>query len=425
MIHSLLQGLYAASPEDRPVLAFLRRALAGYGISMIGLALGFVLSVLVARVLGPDGRGTYAWIMSLHGMALPFAMVGLDTFVRQRGAGASKEIQSQLLGTGALLVAMAASAVAVVLYAIGWQAEIGHGNPRLMALALAFTPVVAVANVFSLLLMAQGRMLATNLWGLVPRIVTAALLVGLLASGTVSVRLVLLATLIGGPVLLVCLWVSHARSGVWPTVHWGVLLTHKKFMGGAYVATLLTYLLQRQDVLLLGVYSGAAEVGHYSVATTFIDVLLMGPALISMFLLPHLQAMGLGPQRRLFMRRVLLATGGVLVACALAGIVIAHPLVTLLYGMEFEPAVPLLRILLLAFVFFGIMMLLQNVLALAAKGLPLMVGPAVGAALNLVLNLWWLPAHGATGAAWASVVGYAAACIAVYVMCRRTAGITS
>lgn len=414
-----LMALMTASHHQRPVAAFLRGALLGYGIQLVGLGLGFIVSVLVARVLGPDGRGTFAWMMTLHGMVLPFAMVGLDTFIRQRGADANRAVQGALLGTGAVLVAAMAVLVGLVLYGVGWQTEIGGGNPRLMAIAVAFAPVAAAANVFALLLMAQRRMVLSNVMSLLPRLVSALALIGLLVAGAVSVRWVLIASLAGAPLMLMALWVMFAREGIRPRVEWGVLLTHKKFVGGAYLATLLTYLLQRQDILMLGAYAGAGEVGHYSVAGTFIDVLLIAPMVTGVFLLPHLQSQQPGPGRRAFARKVLLATGAALLMVALAGIAVAHPLVVTLYGAEFEAAVPLLRILLVAFVMFGMLGLLQNVLALAAKGPPLIVAPAVGAVLNLLLNLWWLPAYGATGAAWSSVVSYGVACVAAWVMCKR------
>ena len=91
--------------------------------------------------------------------------------------------------------------------------------------------------------------------------------------------------------------------------------------------------------------------------------------------------------------------------CVVGG-VLAPLLVRFLYGQEFLPAVPALLWLLPAVWALSVNTVFKNYFA--AEGMPLVaiVSPGLAAALNVVLNLFWIPWLGIIGASLASVAAY-------------------
>jgi O-antigen/teichoic acid export membrane protein len=95
-------------------------------------------------------------------------------------------------------------------------------------------------------------------------------------------------------------------------------------------------------------------------------------------------------------------------------------IVRLFYGTQFASAAPLLSILIWSEVpvFFATVVL--N--AMVARNLQRMLPwpTAVGAALNIVLNLTLIPKYSATGAAWATLISYTAAWMVFLLLFRST-----
>jgi len=99
---------------------------------------------------------------------------------------------------------------------------------------------------------------------------------------------------------------------------------------------------------------------------------------------------------------VLLLAGGALISGLL--FVFANPLVPLLYGNEFKTSAGVLRILSWTLIPFTINTYLT--LSFLASKMERLVGRALTVSLLglWVLNLWWIPARGPEGGAWAALV---------------------
>jgi O-antigen/teichoic acid export membrane protein len=77
----------------------------------------------------------------------------------------------------------------------------------------------------------------------------------------------------------------------------------------------------------------------------------------------------------------------------------APALLGVLVGEQFRAAAPVVLYIALGYAFTGMYYMVANYVFFARRtgGLPLVVGAA--AVVNLTVNLWWIPAHGAVGAA--------------------------
>jgi O-antigen/teichoic acid export membrane protein len=110
-------------------------------------------------------------------------------------------------------------------------------------------------------------------------------------------------------------------------------------------------------------------------------------------------------------------------ACAVVTPITA-PLVSLLYGKEFLPTAGLINVLIWSEVPLFLGVALTN--ALIAKNLQryLPYSTAVGAVMNIGLNLMFIPRWGALGAAWATVISYAVATVLFYLVFQPARAMT-
>jgi O-antigen/teichoic acid export membrane protein len=138
----------------------------------------------------------------------------------------------------------------------------------------------------------------------------------------------------------------------------------------------------------------------------FFDGIYLLPATIGLILFPKLSAMESVRERRQLTLRMTAASLVLLILAAGVVALAADPLITILFGTEFRPSVPLLHVLLLAAVFYGVNGIVS--VFLAACGMPWIAvwvwAPALAA--NIALNAAWIPLHGPVGAAWSCVVSY-------------------
>jgi O-antigen/teichoic acid export membrane protein len=162
---------------------------------------------------------------------------------------------------------------------------------------------------------------------------------------------------------------------------------------------LLSALYFRIDVFLVERWHGMAAVGLYGAVFRLVDALRLFPAAVMAVALPSLcRATSARP-----LARVAWIVTGVGVGAAALLWVSAAPIVALLYGQAYEPAVPAFRVLLLSFPLMSLNYALTHQLigwnghhayaALAAAAL----------AVNVALNVRLVPDASIVGAAWATV----------------------
>jgi O-antigen/teichoic acid export membrane protein len=171
---------------------------------------------------------------------------------------------------------------------------------------------------------------------------------------------------------------------------------------------LANVVLVRADVLMLEWLRGSRDVGIYAAPTRIVEVANLLPGLLLTSLYPLFAATWpVDPARTIRLYRVSLR---VLAAAAVPIIVVeaiwAGPIVSFLFGAEFAESAGVLPVLAatLLLMFADIVM---NSFLLATgserRNLQLVV---VAAAANVVANLALIPAHGAVGAAWATLLAY-------------------
>ena len=385
---------------------FWRRAAGTIASRFAAVPLGVIGSIVVARGLGPAGRGVFGVMMTVAAIGVQVGNLGLPSatvYALGRDRGALRP----LLGL-ALLVALGLGGA--LTFAIGGLASLGHGfttlTPGLAWLSGAWIPVGL------LLLLTQTALLGLRevRWynGLQLAVDTGSMLVLSLCflSGWRSPAAFYgasLAVLAAAMVMAFAQTLRHAGGrAAWP----GAVLVGRTVRYGvrAYLSTLFAYLLINVDLLLVAGMLGASEAGQYAIAARMAEMLLLPATAVGAILFATVSSMHSG--RWAFARRVVGAATLGLPPLLMVVALVAKPIVRLLFGSAFLPALPPFLWLLPGVYLLSVNVQLMNFFAGTGMPAVTVIGPAAGLLANLALNFWLIPRHGIVGAAVASSLAY-------------------
>ncbi len=415
-----------------------------------GLILGLGIGVIVARALGPEGRGAYALVLVVFGLLQMAGALGLDqasTFLSARSPSSAGKI-TRTLGTATLILGVLVVAVYAALSTHpAYRAFLAESavQPEMVWILVLLLPASMLNQLFLGVLLGLERVGSFNLGGLVTSGVNLAVLA--LFSLLFSLRLegalwaagagILAGTLASGLLLLR----GRLRPGGKgePEEAGGVPATGPQGRPGgdrreesplreglafgwkAQVGALSWFLHYRSDMILVSALSGPAALGYYAVAVGLVEKLYLLPSAIGTVLFPRLAREGEAGRRvltPLASRITLLLTLSATVPLA----ALSWPLIRVLFGRAFLPALKPLLILLPGVAALSVGRVLSA--DLNARGKPGVVAGVnlLLALVNIGLNLWWIPILGVSGAALATTTSYTLAVLILAWVFVRLAG---
>jgi len=399
---------------------FVRQLVETLGTRVLTLAIGLLTSILVARLLGPEGRGLVAAAAALAAIGVQFGNLGLhasNTYY----AGREPQSLPVLIGNS-LLVSFAIGggcALSAWMLFLLWPGLLPLRGGVLLV-ALITIPFGLAFLLLQNLLLGIREVRVYNLIELVTKVSYVVLIGVTIALHVVTVESILVVGVIVtawaglGAFLLLT---RHARCG--PAVSYRLFTDHIRYGFKAYVAAFCAFLVLKVDLLMVQSLLGAGQAGYYSVASSMADMLYIVPTAAGAVLFPRLAAMADTGDRWRVARTATWALGVVMLPLtALAGI-LAHPLIRLLYGEAFLPAVASFQILCVAMVVYGAGNMVS--IHLAASGFPTFVVLAWGivCGMNVCINLWLIPRCGIEGAALTSLICYSSILVLEYLYAAR------
>ena len=384
--------------------------------------LGFFAAVLIlARALGPTGRGTIAFITVTVLVAARVAGLGMGeataVFVARRPeARGALFVNAVLFMLGSALLAATVACGALV--ALGENRPAGVGG-RELAIIVAATLVSAIGDAGYVFLLGSDRLRAVA-------VITAS------ASWLYPLLLVVLWSTVGVTVVRAAVAWAAAESvrafaylrqsthGVsLSRPHPGLLVEAIRFGSRAWVGSLARFLNFRTDQLLMGFLASEAALGIYAVAVNASEVLLYLPAATATALLPAAARTegGLRTEQAL---RAFRSAAVVTAVAALVGALLGPVFLPVIFGAAFEGSVtPFLWLLPGALGFAAMAVFSYALVAAASPGLS-SIGPLVSLALGTALDLLLIPRFGASGAAAAASAAFlAGGCAALAVFRSR------
>ncbi|MGA7856551.1 MAG: flippase [Terracidiphilus sp.] len=366
-----------------------------------------VVSTAVARYLGPSQFGLLNYGLAIYALFNIMSNLGLDLLV-VREVALDETGEPQILGTAFVLKAAASVFTTVTAIAVTRLLE-PHNSVLIIIVALmSFASISQALDVIDYLFQAQTR----SRYAVVPRnIAFLAASVARLAAVFLHWDLLAFAWISALEVLFA--EIGLAISYLWfrrPPVRWNWHLSRAKALLSEswplLTSSVLIMIYMRSDQILLGKMASKAVVGQYTAAIRLSEIWYTIPIIICASVMPRLlKSRESSPERylarlqRLYESMVLLS---VIVAVCTQ---FAGPLVVrLLYGRAYASAAGILSVHIWTgvFVFVGCVSGQQFVQEkLTASS---MQRTFLGAVVNVILNLLWIPRWGGIGSAMATLV---------------------
>jgi O-antigen/teichoic acid export membrane protein len=393
------------------------------------LLAGAVLSVVIARTIGPSGNGDFALLVTLTGIATMLASLGLTagiTYEVSRGRWSVGHAfrTSYLVGIGFGTVgALAGLVVFLVL-----QDSVFHGlETKLALVALVSVPPVLAYQFGDAILLARERYESYAALE-ISHSATLLLVGGALVfpfALTGAVVGLLAAALVGATTGAFLLGREARREPAGREQ--GSLVRALRFGLQSWGANLLQQVNYRFDVIILAGFASAAAVGLYSVALTMTAVAWILPQSLQTVLFPRAASLDESAMvgeitadesdaavAKAVRHGVLLTLPAALLISAL--LLVAIPV---LYGSKFHDSILLGFILLPGVLLLGIGKVLSS--AIAGRGYPRYTLYIAAVSMPLTLGLYFLliPLYEEWGAAIASSVSYAFSAVLSLIFFRR------
>ncbi len=422
-----LSGASTSSTSDSSTRKSENLLAASVKLNVVGTgasaSIGFVTSVLLARLLGPSDRGVLAVMLSVSaltlfigGIGVPWAMV---YYANNRDARA-------LFGNSLLHAGVLAAVVVPAAWLLHNQLAhaFTHGQSGLTwVLAAALVPITFLN--WTTHSQMQGMLLfgRYNVFRVISKMTEALCIVALLGALNLGVAAGLIAAMISSAVMI--------GGSLKPILSYGpprldrtLLRTTLRYGSRVQIGSIFEEAIARVDILILQLFKPLAQVGYYVVAQVIAELVLLltlsfQPSVMSLMTHyegdPHQATTSADAVRH----HAILATFATVANAGLGTVIILFA-----YGAQYSSAVVPMLVLLPGIWFLGTAGVIRS--DLSGRGHPGLASKLAGVAtiVTLIADFALIPPLGVIGAAIASVIAYTTYGITSLIALRRVSGIS-
>ncbi|AJE50638.1 flippase [Paenibacillus polymyxa] len=387
-----------------------------FGDKMIRMVFGLAVSIIMARVLGPEELGKWNYAESFFGMFLIFTTLGFDSILVRDLVKHPKD-EHELLGTAVLLKLLGTLVAIVLSYSFISLLRPEDSSVRLINLILATASVFQLFDIIDYWFRAQMLSKYTVVAKNTAFVLGSTVKIILLLSGIPIWAVALCAHgefLLGSLLLLYFFHKEGRRVNKWTFR----FTTARRIMNHSWpliLSSSAVYVQARIDQVIIGELLGNEAVGQYSVALRLIEVLGFIPVVLTTAYAPVVtRSKQTGSDEY---RRTLSNVYRLMFICFLMTSVplffLSQWVVVVLYGREFAEAGSLLSL-------FAIRLFFTNFSV--AKSLFItnenlfkytLLTSVIGAVTNIAFNYALIPWLGVRGSLVATILSFT---ISVFLM---------
>ncbi len=394
------------------------RVLAPVTFNALVLGTNVVTGIIVARTLGPAGRGQIAAILVLAFTGAWLFSIGSTNAISYRQSHRPHEAPL-LIGSWLAITAVTsllAIAVAELVLPTLFSAQTGSA----IALARIYIPTIAfllTINVFNGFLLGDQDFLAYNVTRALMPAIVAICYVALLLTDSFSIEAALVANAVATVITCAVIVIRCVRRHGVKSPRVDVMRETLRYGLEAHGGSMAGFVNARLDLLIIPAFLAAASVGLYSVATNVASIIGTLTGTISMFVLPVAVRRKSGAPRTVI--RTLHATLIIGFAIAIPVALVAEFALELLYGSEFGGAATALRVMLPGEVLDAGALVIWAGLLAANRPLLSSAAAAPGAVLTIGGLILFLESGGIVAAAGITTSAYALVFVISVVLYRH------
>jgi O-antigen/teichoic acid export membrane protein len=392
-----------------------------FGARIITLFLSLLIGIIIARTLGPSGKGLLAVIAMIGSTVFNLCNLGIgefNTYAISNKSVEKKDIIGNSFWTG-LIISIICFAIVSIL-ALNFPVFFRNIPRSYLLIYLLSLPFVFWSNFFYPILTGEQKFRKLNIFTIIAQSINLLGVILLLLIFKLNVFYVLLwYALINIINALLPMGFIFLLDGFHFNFNLQVLKKALNYGVKICLTGIFALLILRVDLYMVNFFKGAAEAGFYSLASSFGSVFFILPSSIAMVIFPKINV-----QKKLkkesitkYSRITLL----LVFLMAIGALLFISPIIGLLYGQEFLPSVKPIILLLPGLIAFSIATVLGQYFFSIGYPVKLTICWFLVAVLNIILNFIYIPQYGMIAAALSSTVCYILAlCFHYYFFNKKT-----
>jgi len=377
-----------------------------YGARLLVVVLTFAAAVVIARELGPTGRGLYAVAAAVGAIGLQFSNLGLhlsNTYYVAK----YRALLPALIGNSLAVVFVCCVVMALIGIGFVFWPKLSPVHGTLLLLALASVPIGLAYMLTQGLLLGVNEVRAYNQIECGSKLLVLAFICvpALVHRGTVELffGMTLSSVILGFIWALLCL--SRASTNP-PKLSFAVFRQSISTGINAYMILFFGFLVLRIDLLMVKYMLGATEAGYYSISQVLAENTMMFPVVVGSLLFPKLSAIEEREEKLRLANKAVLVTAALMLPVVAIAALVAAPVISVAFGRSFLPAASPFAWLMPGTYFLGIEAVMVQLLN--SEGFPpiIVVAWVADTIINVALNFWAIPHYGIAGASIVSSICY-------------------
>ena len=400
----------AEGPQAREIPSLVSSVSLTLATRVAAFGFSLVTNIILARALGPEGRGTYAVAVLIPAVIALFAQLGIgpaNVYYFSKGLIDPDDLIAHSVALALVLGTLCFLGVWAYIKLAGSTQFLGV-EPRFVIVSCLAIPFALLTIFLQGILQGGQRFLQFNVVLLVQYSSPAATLVGAFLLFHQSTLMAVIAwtasTTLTALVAVYCvapLWRFRLRllpNTLKPLLRFGLI---------SYLGSLTSFVNYRFDVFIVNLFSGARQVGLYSVGTGLAEIVWYLANAAGIVLAPRVASSAREEADRIT-EAVCRVVSGLTTVAAGALALLTPFVVVLFFGASFAESSWAVWLLLPGIVTFSVARVLSMYLLGVNKLKVDLIASVVGMVLTLALDLALIPHFGFRGAAVASSIAYSA-----------------
>jgi len=392
-----------------------------FGVRIITLFLSLLIGIIIARTLGPSGKGLLAIIAMIGTVVLQLGNLGIGAFNTYSISNKSVE-KKDIIGNSFWFGLIIGSICLLIVLILAFSFPVIFRNiPRsYLLIYLLSLPFAFWYNFFCAILTGEQKFRRLNIFSIIAQSINLIGVILLLLIFKLSVFYVLIWYVLVNIInTLLPMGAVFLTNGLYLNFNLPVLKKSLNYGVKICMAGIFAFLILRVDLYMINFFKGITQAGFYSLASSFGDIFFILPFSIIFVIFPKINAEG--KSRKESIAKYSRISLFLVFLIAVGTLLFIRPIIGLLYGQEFLSSVQPIILLLPGLIAFSVSSVLGQYFFSIGYPLKITISWFLVAVLNIVLNFIYIPQYGMIAAALSSTVCYILAlCFHYYFFNKET-----
>ncbi|UJB69467.1 flippase [Acaryochloris sp. 'Moss Beach'] len=376
---------------------------ATFVVRVLLMGLGFVNSIILARILAPEGRGILAVATAVTAMGIQFGNLGLPTANTYTVSKDPTRLPNVLANSLVISLGIGTLGALVLGFIFRMAPEIAPVHGTTLTLALMAIPLGLAYMLCLNILVGMQKIRTFNQIEVGSTLISIGFVLIVIISQQITVDILLGASILASCITLTWLFINlrpQMNSALQPSFD----LFKENLIYGikAYTSTFLAFLVLKVDLLMINQWLGAEQAGLYSVAVAISNLVYLIPTTVGNIIFPKLCSIEDWKERYRLLKKVCQPLSLLMVFIISFTAISAYPLITILYGRSYTLAAQPLLWLLPGILVWSIESVFRKLLASDGYRIEIIYAWLAASLTNIVLNIFLIPSMGISGAAISS-----------------------